>query len=260
MGVLDYRSRGISRGQADGRYIKRYVGAVLAGDTFTQTNSSGTELTLANPNGSVMGGIPLNVLPALIGSNLYRGRFNNRIGVWGPGSVAQIDGCRFNGTYDTPTAVAVSGTQLAALRGLGYDGASLALSSEIIMRSDEGFDATKAGGSMVFRTVTLGTRTIENRFTIGGAAAISELRSSQTSTRIVPVTAGMIQVRNPLNTANVIETGTDDAAFFGGARVTRRAAIANPAGGATIDAEARTAIIAILDALRPTTGYNLIAP
>lgn len=38
----------------------------------------------------------------------------------------------------------------------------------------------------------------------------------------------------------------------------RQPAIANPAGGATVDAEARTAIIAILDALRPA-GHGAIA-
>jgi hypothetical protein len=39
----------------------------------------------------------------------------------------------------------------------------------------------------------------------------------------------------------------------------RGAAIANPAGGATVDAEARAALVALLDALRAATGHGLIA-
>lgn len=44
-----------------------------------------------------------------------------------------------------------------------------------------------------------------------------------------------------------------DVGLFGAAPATQHAAIADPSGGATVDAEARTAINAILDALQ-TTG------
>lgn len=48
-------------------------------------------------------------------------------------------------------------------------------------------------------------------------------------------------------------------AFFATAPIARAGAIADPVLGATIDAECRAALIAVLEMLRPTTGYGLMA-
>lgn len=52
---------------------------------------------------------------------------------------------------------------------------------------------------------------------------------------------------------------TDTIGFYDATGVVQAASVADPAGGATVDAEARTAINSILAALRTTTGVGLIA-
>lgn len=58
-------------------------------------------------------------------------------------------------------------------------------------------------------------------------------------------------------TGTQIGTDTDQKlAFFGGVPVVRQNNISDPAGGATVDGAARTAINALIDTLQ---AYNLIA-
>lgn len=48
--------------------------------------------------------------------------------------------------------------------------------------------------------------------------------------------------------------------LFGGTARAQLPAIADPAGGGTVDTQARAAIVDILDRLRPTAGFGFIAP
>ena len=58
-------------------------------------------------------------------------------------------------------------------------------------------------------------------------------------------------------TGTQIGTATDQKlAFFGGTPVIRQSSISDPSGGMNIDAEARTAIISLIDRLQ---AFNLIA-
>lgn len=63
----------------------------------------------------------------------------------------------------------------------------------------------------------------------------------------------------PANGTAVISLKNGALAFFNGTPRAQGAAVADPSGGATIDAECRTAVIALLNRLRAAAGCNLIA-
>lgn len=84
-------------------------------------------------------------------------------------------------------------------------------------------------------------------------------RSANAGLTITPNGTGSIDLRGGDSTVK-LSVGTDGFALYNGTRVPRAAAIPNPAGGGTVDAECRAAVEAILTALRGGTGINCVAP
>lgn len=72
--------------------------------------------------------------------------------------------------------------------------------------------------------------------------------------RLLPKGNGQVEL---YGVADIGGTPTGQITFFGGTPRSQHVNIADPAGGATIDAESRAAIISILGLLRGSTGYGL---
>lgn len=112
----------------------------------------------------------------------------------------------------------------------------------------------------------IGTGPLELRSNIempGGTGASPVVLSTGTNNGLILRVNGNGQILlDPLTGTGGVVIGSSinsRAAFFGGTARVQQGAITNPAGGATVDAEARTAINSILSVLRTTTGFSLIA-
>lgn len=91
------------------------------------------------------------------------------------------------------------------------------------------------------------------------ATGVPVFISSEGDDAAVPITisAKGNDVIKLLDQVDIGGSGTATIAFFGGTRRPQQANIANPAGGGTVDAEARAAIISILSILRASSGFGL---
>lgn len=214
---------GLSRSTADGLYIKRFVGSVLAGDTYLGNNPSGTEVVLSNPNGPVMGGIPSSYLYSQFSEANDGGRFGQRVKIVraGSSSGAQLQGYSALGTLAAPTA-SQNGNNLLTVTGIGFGATVARVAASIVIVARENFTDSASGGALDIRSVPVGTATAITTHRLQSAAGTGEFLSIQATYRFIPSSTGVIQIRNRTNTANVIETGADDIGFYGVARVARQ--------------------------------------
>lgn len=153
--------------------------------------------------------------------------------------------------------VGQSGAIDGAVAIVADDGSAVAIeATPYVPTNDNGTDLGSAVAQ--FRTLYLGT-SISNGF---GALTIDVPGGGTTAVSITNSGAGVCTL-----TVDGIITGTGGLAtgasgtvsFFGGTARAQLGAIADPAGGGTVDAECRTAVAAILARLRGAAGFNLIA-
>jgi hypothetical protein len=253
-GDVEFVGAGMSRAAADARYVPRFVAGIETARAAQLVNSGGaTENVLSNPNGALMGGIPDGIVPALLISG-YNLRVLNSAHVMGIATSGNVLLTRANGSAAAPTQV-LSGQFIAQVIGAGADNAgnvgvtlgSLALTArENITTATRGsewrMNACDVGGAAPKLIVVVR----------GGGAGVGEVLASQATHRLIPNTTGAL--RNPANTADVVTWNATGLGVHGATPVARSAAIPNAAGGATIDAEARTALNALLAYFR-TVGF-----
>ena len=84
----------------------------------------------------------------------------------------------------------------------------------------------------------------------GTPAVLASYGENNTTLRIRGTGTGAVQLRNPADNATRIVVGATGIGFFGAAEAAQPTAVADASGGATTDAEARTAINALLARLR----------
>ena len=84
----------------------------------------------------------------------------------------------------------------------------------------------------------------------GTPAVLASYGETNTTLRIRGTGTGAVQLRNPADNATRIVVGATGIGFFGAAEAAQPTAVADASGGATTDAEARTAINALLARLR----------
>ena len=84
----------------------------------------------------------------------------------------------------------------------------------------------------------------------GVAAILASYGETNTSLRIRATGTGAVQLRNPADNATRIVVGATGIGFYGAAEAAQPTAVADAAGGATVDAEARTALNALLARMR----------
>jgi len=81
-------------------------------------------------------------------------------------------------------------------------------------------------------------------------ALLAAYGETNVSLRIRAKGTGAVQLRNPADNATRIVIGATGIGFFGAAEAAQPTAVADVSGGATVDAESRTAINALLARLR----------
>lgn len=84
----------------------------------------------------------------------------------------------------------------------------------------------------------------------GVATTLASYGETNTTLRIRGTGTGALQLRNPADNATRIVVGATGIGFFGAAEAAQPTAVADASGGATTDAEARTALNALLARLR----------
>jgi hypothetical protein len=253
--MIYHQGVGLSSAEGDARYVPRFVGGIETGRAALQEVSSGVEEpTLSNPNGAVMGGFPTDTSPSLFDAG-DGGRFATRLRIVRVGNAAVMVCARAAGTLQAPTALG-SGLAIGGLNANPYHGTGYVTAGLAVFNTREAVTPTAAGSTFQIQVCDIGGVTLKAAFTArGGGAGVSEWQFNEATGRILPTTAG--QLRNPANTATALEWNATGLGVFGATPVARSAAIANAAGGATVDAEARTALNALLAYLRT---FGLITP
>lgn len=251
-GDVEFVGAGMSRAAADARYVPRFVGGIETGRAALQEVSSGAfEPTLSNPNGGVMGGFPTDVHPSLLDAG-DGGRFATRLRIVRVGNAAVMVAARAAGTMQAPTALG-AGLAIGGLNANPYAGAGYVTAGLAVFNTREAVTPAAAGSTFQVQVCDIGSVALKAVYTArGGGAGVAEWQFNEATGRILPTTTGAL--RNPANTADVVTWNATGLGVHGATPVARSAAIPNAAGGATIDAEARTALNALLAYFR-TVGF-----
>ncbi len=239
--MIEWNAKGITRAQADGRYVRRFVGSALAADTGIIAG----EPTLFNPSGPVMGGIPLNtpVVALDVGDG---GRFGTRVKILRVGNTtagAQVQGLFARGAIGS-LAVVQAGDALLALGGQGYDGTNFNQQAAVRILATEAWTGSARGAEVQVIATASGSTAqqgvIKFRRAVGVTAA--EVVSDSATLRIIPITSGAL--RNPSNTADLIEWNATGLGFFGTAPIAKPTVTGAKGGNAAL-----TSLLAQLAAL-----------
>lgn len=239
-----------SQAELDARYIRRFVNGVETGGTAEFTDVVGAAQRALFGTNQVYAGFA----PADIAGGLVRpgpGSFVREAErIYRAGGSPLLSFVRVNGTYLAPTEPAANDV-LGDISGNGY------ISSLNDIRGGAGvrfiarnaWSATDRSSFVRIIGVATGSTSILSVLEVEPTAtAVAEVFSPLATLRIRPTTSG--QLRNPAGTATVVEWNATGLGLFGVAPVARSAEIPDAAGGATVDAEARAAINALLAYLR----------
>lgn len=244
-GGLQIVAPGISLPFADGRYIKRFVGGVLAGDTYLGDNSagSGQEVVLASPNGPFMAGVASDISPSLLIAG-DGARFTPRVRVIRFGATPNFIGIRPGGTPSAPTQ-SLTNYVMVGLTGSAWSDAGTEVTAGVIQLAlREAVTPTSVGSAWAVQAVDLGSSTNKTIITFrGGGAGVAEIAGVQTITRFIPVSGGTMRLRNASNTADLLEVGSG-LGFFGTANIAKPTVTGSRGGNAAL-ASALTQLAAL---------------
>lgn len=226
-GSLEYRAAGLSAGTADGRFVRRYVGATLAAETRNQITAFDTSAILSAPV-SVHGRLSELISPSLMDISCG-GRFGNAVLVYDNGSPI-IGAVRYAGTVDTPTQI-TAGTRVGDFSAFAYDGSAPVLIGRMTWTPSVNVTTTAKDGKLSF-AVGRGSSLPTVFGMTSSASGISALTAEQASARLVP--QGTWQGRNVANTGNVIEWGADTLGFYNVAPIARPTITGSRGGNAAL--------------------------
>jgi hypothetical protein len=224
---------GLSQPQADGRYVRRFVGASLAADSYSQQVATGAfEPTLGNPSGPLQGGIPLDAAPTLLDAG-DGARFGTRIRVVRIGNPGTIALARANGSFQAPTQVLINETAGSLACNARNDAGGYTFLGQASFLARENVTATAGGSSFIVSVPDIGTVSAKAVATFrGGGASIAEWLPNQTTFRIF---AGSTQgdLRGSAGSLRLMwnETGLG---FFGTAAIAKPAATGSRGGNAAL--------------------------
>ena len=206
----------------DQRYIQRFVNGILTGETAEIAG----QRTLYNPSGPVMGGMPEDTSAALFNPDVG-GRFATQVhilratssGAASPTSVRQY---RARGTVQNPTS-ALNGDWLASYAAGTFFDDTQALGSvaDITWIARENQGSGNRGGEWVIRGAGVGSPTISNLLFIrrNSAGSETQLQSGLGDLSFIPLVSG--RLRNPTNTASLIEWTATGIGEYGAAPVAK---------------------------------------
>lgn len=166
--------------------------------------------------------------------------------------------CTFNGAILQKTGDAA--TAWTPFTGGGFDGGTVpdptTFESDVTFEGDIVMDggAVTAAGALNLSggsgTVVQGALTVQTTTTLQGAVTISGGSNLTLTGGGNVIAAGAAFGTDPVEIDGALNHDGTAVGFYGAAPVVQHAAIPDAAGGATIDAEARAAVNAALDALR----------
>lgn len=229
--MIEWNAKGITRAQADGRYVKRFVGNVLTADTLLLNGRN----TFVNPNGPILAQIPLDasplMLPVSAGLGVELSLEIIRAGAGGSAAPSLI-GYQARGTLQAPTASQLN-DRLFVITSGGFDGTQRRSSGQTFYRATENWTPTALGCEYVLTVVRAGTQSVATAFTVrSDAPAVTDIIYGQATTRLRPsITA---QLRNPSDTATLIEWNATGLGFFGTAPIAKPTVTGAKGGNAAL--------------------------
>lgn len=214
----------MSQAVGDGRYVRRFVGATLAADSYAVTATGPTaEVAMGNPNGAVESLLPTTAL-----NNAWReagdgARFGSRLKINRLNNTPVLAGTRGNGTFAAPTAplnaevlFQINSRPVTDTGGAGTSAVTGAIA--FVARENLGAAAWGTLVRVSAGRVGAATTDIISEYRSGGAG-IAEVVGGVATWRLVPLTTG--QIRNPANSANYLEWNATGVGFFGATPIAR---------------------------------------
>lgn len=124
---------------------------------------------------------------------------------------------------------------------------------QLVAAGSEGTPATR--GLRVMRAVSaVNELRVYPSIAANPVQVVAEGDDANIDLRLLPKGNGQVKLYGIVDVGG---TPTAQITFFGGTLRSQHTNIADPAGGGTVDAEARAAIVSILGLLRGSTGYGL---
>lgn len=228
--AIEWNASGITRAQADGRYVKRFVGSTLTAETREQENSVGAFEPVLSASG-IISGIPSDVSPSLVAVN-FPTRLGESLELVNAGAAAQMTFIRAGGTFQAPSQL-LSGLSPLSITAAGWDPTGLPGIAQVIVTARENITPTARGARWRFLAGDVGSSSVKDLLEFrGGGVSIAELVSGQATFRIVPITR--TQLRDPSNTATRIEVDATGLGFFGTAPIVKPTVTGAKGGNAAL--------------------------
>jgi hypothetical protein len=235
-GGLQVLAPGISLPFADGRYIRRFVNGVLAGETRTQLLSDNVTLepVLAAENGALQARWPASVAPVFsVVNDGLRATTRLRVIRLANQGGGGFFGVGFLGTPQAPTQVTSALTAASFGGNAVNEAGGLSLLGLMQLVTRENVTAAACGSEWHVGVNPVGGNSQVNpwRFranstTIGeifGGLAASQIRATSTA-----------RLRNPADTATLFEWNATGLGFFGAAPIARPSITGSRGGNAAL--------------------------
>lgn len=229
--MIEWNAQGISVAEADGRYVRRYVGATLVADTRSAPFSGGAEDFLWAS--SLRAGLPDDTAPDLLNGGPSIRALDN-ISVVNAGNTAVFSGVRVAGTLQAPAQPDV-GAVTMAFRSLSYTGSGLHQSARLNFQTAEAHTPAAMGMRAVLGVIQLGSTNLRDvvEWTAPSLGVALWGPAAQSTLHILGASSSSA-LRNPADTANVIEWGADVLAFYNVAPVARQTILGSRGSGAAL--------------------------
>jgi hypothetical protein len=234
--VIEWQTRGIGRSEADGRYVRRFVGATLAVDSYLGDNASGpdSENVLATtPGTAINAGMPSNASPILYGSGDAM-RAAVRLKVFRENVQGVFAAARINGSFQAPTGLLIN--QITASytgEAVEVDTGLLTQIAQLQVVAQENVTSTQRGARWRFFAGRPGSTTQDLVLAVEPrSAGVSGLVAGQSVQRSIP--AGTWQLRNAADTASVIEWGANTLGFYNAAPIAKPTVTGAKGGNAAL--------------------------
>lgn len=231
--MIEWNAKGITRAQADGRYVKRFVNNVLAADSRLRGVATGDVPALEALAGPLVGNIPTDASPLLFQpDDGLIARY--RIRSFRDNASAEVSAERFNGTWAAPTGVLAAQTVgQFVVRAYEPDTPTITQVGRIDLLSREDIRAAARGTAWRHVVFDVGSNVSKNVAELrGGGANIAEWRSLQNTWRLIATQTG--QLRDPSDTATLIEWNATGLGFFGTAPIAKPTVTGAKGGNAAL--------------------------
>ena len=225
---------GLSQGQADGRYVRRFDGATEVAGSGTATDSSGTTQPVLYAPGQLWSGFAPGSLDATLIPNIPSALIRERARIYRDNGVPFLTLARVTGSYLAP-APPTAGLTLGEVGAGSVDqiGGTIQFGAGIRFLSANAWTVADRSSFVrvmgIFPASTSPQSVLDIRSESAGVASVE---SPQTTLRIRPTSVG--QLRNPANTLTRLEWDATGLGFFGTAPIAQPTVTGNRGGNAAL--------------------------